>query len=179
MLKWHREGEQKMAKSSKQKTQMKACVLCVLCVVDSTQTHTMCSMRWFYAWWIDFQFGPQSGALTHRYKQKTTCTGYDTGGDRPPGPGAELVKGFLPRSQTTNVGIPSFNRVVLSGTKRAAAAAAICTRKRENREPRSLVKVSWDKEGSLLGDGWERQKFVEAAVAIIHRKRTKSSEILP
>jgi hypothetical protein len=44
-----------------------------------------------------------------------------------------LVKGFLPRSQTTNVGIPSF---VLSGTKRAAAAlalaAAICTRKREN-----------------------------------------------
>ena len=57
--------------------------------------------------------------------------------------GAELVEGFLPRSQTTNVGIPSF---VLSGTKRAAAAlamaAAICTRKRENREPRSLVKVS-------------------------------------
>jgi hypothetical protein len=32
-----------------------------------------------------------------------------------------LVKGFLPRSQTTNVGIPSF---VLSGTKRAAAALA-------------------------------------------------------
>jgi hypothetical protein len=55
------------------------------------------------------------------------------------------------RAQTTAVGIPSF---VLSGTKRAAAtvtvtvtvalamAAAICTRRRENREPRSLVKVS-------------------------------------
>ncbi len=65
------------------------------------------------------------------------------------------------------MGILSF---VLSGTKRAAAAlamaAAICTLKRENREQRSLVKVSCDKEGSLLGDGWERRKFVEAAVRL-------------
>ena len=35
---------------------------------------------------------------------------------------AELFKGFMPRSQTTNVGIPSF---VLSGTKRVAAALAM------------------------------------------------------
>jgi hypothetical protein len=117
MLIWHMKGEQRMVETHKQKTRIQAHHK----ITDSaTQTHRG----------------------THRNKQKTTCTGYDTRGDRPPGR-TRLVKGFLPRSQTTNVGIPSF---VLSGTKRAAAAlamaAAICTRKREKREPRSLVKVS-------------------------------------
>jgi hypothetical protein len=54
---WHKEGKQRMVETSKQKTQIQAHDKIT---ESATQTHT-------------------------QNKQKTTCTGYDTGGDRPPG----------------------------------------------------------------------------------------------
>jgi hypothetical protein len=90
---------------------------------------------------------------THRNKQKTTCTGYDTGGDRPPG--RSWLKAFCP-----NVGIPSF---VLSGMKRAAAAAlamaaAICTRKRENRVCEGVLKTKKARCWEMAGKGENSSK---------------------
>jgi hypothetical protein len=67
MLIWHTKGEQRMIETHKQKTRIQAHHK----ITDSaTQTHTQ------------------------RNKQKTTCTGYDTGGDRPPG--RSWLKAFCP-----------------------------------------------------------------------------------
>ncbi len=116
---------------------------------------------------------------THRYKQKTTCTGYDTGGDRPPG--RSWLKAFCPGPRRRMWGYHHSCYQARSAQQRPW--------RRQQQSVAENVKIgsrvawwrcheSWDKEGSLLGDGWERRKFVEAAAAVIHRKRTKSSEFI-
>ncbi len=113
MLMWHKKGEQRMIETSKQKTQIQTHHKIT---ESTTQTHTVTQTQ-----------------------TKDSCTGYDTGGDRPPG-----RSWFLPRSQTTNVWIPLF---VPSGTKRTAAAlamaAAICTRKRDSAVQSGSLPLDW------------------------------------
>ncbi len=114
MLMWHKKGEQRVIETRKQKTQIQA--RHKITESANTDTHTETNKRL------------RARNMIHRKSSS----------------GAELDKGFLPRSQTTNVGIPSF---VLSGTKRAAAAsawalamaAAICTRKRARKIESSVA----------------------------------------
>ncbi len=71
----------------------------------------------------------------------------------------------------------------LSGMKRAAAsfatAASTRTRVCENEMPTCAAKESGDGSANSWDDGCERREFVEAELASIQRKRTKSSASLP
>jgi hypothetical protein len=46
--------------------------------------------------------------------------------------------------------------------------STFCTRKRENRKQHSLVKVSCDKQGSLLGDGWPGKAKIRRSSSCHH-----------
>ncbi len=98
----------------------------------------------------------------------------------------DMIQGHMRHVQRPTRHLPfihSMNRkaivdIILNKTR--SSSLCYCRRRiREKKNPRCTANSSSCASGPFVEGSWERRKFVEAEVATIQIKCTKSSEILP